>query len=1256
MLSTSVNSTHMRDWTEASFTNTRAAGSSRPTSPTSPTSSSISWDSTCIRSQTHLHSHQTYHTLPKHSTPPASPRAMTSSPTFTSTEPSSPTGQHSSKFSQLQARFESNTSLASTSSSVSFATHTQNQTKATASMTNHTSESLASLVSNSTAVTTSATIDAVCPPLQSTTTPSRRNSYRKPNGAQHPLAIVSTFDSDHEGSTSSLPNAATHNDSDDRTLWSSSPEPIERRSSLTKASPGTMAIDAAVHLEAKLALQEHMSRAGPSEPSSSDTQRMSQDDMSMLKDAVKSVAPRVFSLSIKSRESVSGAHHADQNLTSELEWTSLAVTSGGEQPLSPVTASHPTNTGHTLGFAFQDAQQQQQQQQQPQNGQGEESRDSSQPEDPPQTIENTNGPAEEPSRPTRSSPQPSKHFEIWTPPPPGQRPACFPERPSTPLRHPQGRLQRILKHRSFNFQFSNVPATSHEGSSTARASMDSNVPPRTGSASDNPRQQLYQVGPPDPIPPHYQHLQSRTSPAFRRRSHAGELDRFSPGWIVAEHNAAVAASNQSTPRVSVNEDRSSADMNARRHSHSVAGSRRVSLGVQTPAPSMWSRLLSSIFIGGPENNSSGTDSESDLFNMENRGPVAADPIVQQRLLLTPLSLQQNVHPLYQQQLFFYADEVEEGTSPQDLISRASQDVDTSSVDPRARSASEDSTYTATTTSCTISANGDNSSNVSLHPHFRSLANNANLQGELAQEDGRESLEMMNHDTSEPFLRPETPGGSTFGTSTGGDSDLTRPRSPLTVHNKIPVSSLALSSPPSYWEAAIKYKGWAKIEPRPEQGQEALPRYSCSVFREGCVNRKTELIGNWRPYRRPWKRSFAHLRGTALRLYAVDMDDVPRLHVRNISLQMARCEIATDYKQRPNVIRIRACDRTILMECKDRIDALTWLEHLQAAANIASSLEDRCMPKFYTLPRAAPQQSQQQQRRHTSATTTMSSHQHSGLGSPTSSGVSQHHQREQSAGHQQQQQPPRPLSPNSEEMAALDHQQLQRQLQEQQEHNLQRQIQEEMHNRALQRLVLSSEDSRVVSPSLSQSQAMSPTETSQNTSTSRRQSRNSLLTLAERERVLTESELNSETTTRQEDLIMRNVLHALGLSSDESGSSVVDTDEEEDRQRRERIRQTRRMSMPVTAMAARSQAQSGQQQQQQQEWSQGLRIQLADNNVSNGSGNGPRRSSRQWTRVLGGLLSGGGHGHGGSQQGSSTSENNSNGGSLPAISTVSPMAS
>jgi len=208
-------------------------------------------------------------------------------------------------------------------------------------------------------------------------------------------------------------------------------------------------------------------------------------------------------------------------------------------------------------------------------------------------------------------------------------------------------------------------------------------------------------------------------------------------------------------------------------------------------------------------------------------------------------------------LFFYADEVEDGQNPQDLISRASsQDVvhEEDALSERRRSVSADTAYGTAVVS-------PSSSSVSIHPQFRSLATNANLQGELAQEDGRESLEMMS--SGEPFLRPDTPGGGGIGgvqgashaVATGDESEVV-PKLPLSTviqnNHKIPVSSLALSSPPSYWEAAIKYKGWPKIEPRWEQGQEALPRYSCSVFREGCVNRKTELVGNYRPYRRPWK--------------------------------------------------------------------------------------------------------------------------------------------------------------------------------------------------------------------------------------------------------------------------------------------------------------------------------------------------------------------------------------------------------------------
>ena len=122
-----------------------------------------------------------------------------------------------------------------------------------------------------------------------------------------------------------------------------------------------------------------------------------------------------------------------------------------------------------------------------------------------------------------------------------------------------------------------------------------------------------------------------------------------------------------------------------------------------------------------------------------------------------------------------------------------------------------------------------------------LATDASLQSELAQEDGRESIDMTGTGDM-VIVRADA--------VLGCDGSLV-PRT-LSPEGKISVASLALSSPPSYWEAAVKYQGWPQIDMRPEQGQESLPRYSCSVFREGCVNRKTELVGNWRPYRRPWK--------------------------------------------------------------------------------------------------------------------------------------------------------------------------------------------------------------------------------------------------------------------------------------------------------------------------------------------------------------------------------------------------------------------
>ncbi|KAF9942017.1 hypothetical protein BGZ67_003303 [Mortierella alpina] len=530
---------------------------------------------------------------------------------------------------------------------------------------------------------------------------------------------------------------------------------------------------------------------------------------------------------------------------------------------------------------------------------------------------------------------------------------------------------------------------------------------------------------------------------------------------------------------------------------------------------MWGRLLTSIFSSGPGSDNGENEQRDGEGGASTPRELSSE---QQRLLLTPLSQQQQVHPLYQQQLFFYADEVIDS----DLEDMAINNN-------RRRSTSE--------------ASGLRRNSTSL---LTALATDASLQGELAQEDGRESLEMA--DLSDMVIvRPET--------LLGGDGSLV-PKT-LSPEGKISVASLALSSPPSYWEAAVKYQGWPQIDKRPEQGQESLPRYSCSVFREGCVNRKTELVGNWRPYRRPWKRTFAHLRGTALRLYAVDMEDVPRLHVRNISLQLAKCEIAADYKQRPNVIRIQACDRTVLLECKDRIDALTWLEHLQAAANISTSLEDRSMPKFYTLPRA---------QHHPAA--------HSGSGSRSSSSSTASNRYHSSGGGsqlQQQQQQQQSSMSQAPQAPPTRQQQLQQQLQEQQEQILMQQRYAQRLQRARQLVVQSSESaSSTMSPTLSRASLgssdtaagsslslVTPPSSGYNTTAFGRRSpegdrlqprrtRSSLLmSRSERHRTITEAALQGDRDTRLDDgVTMRSVLQALGQNTD-SGSSIGESDQGSD---------------------------------------------------------------------------------------------------------------
>ncbi|KAF9924951.1 hypothetical protein FBU30_005225 [Linnemannia zychae] len=814
---------------------------------------------------------------------------------------------------------------------------------------------------------------------------------------QHPLATMSTFESEssavNETNTDILIPAfrqlvSTQETTDKHSVIG------ESSTKLISITQGTLneviPISEEIHSDS---LKELILSKGQQQAESSILDRK-EESMKVLKSADFSGTHNVLTLQLKPSsqdrdfELTTAIELSNNKDTSESDWASVAVTSGDEQPLSPLTASYPlsvhypttpantviiaeTRTGETItteqnlqliNSAAESAAA-------PTHGIATQATHSS-PEETVNTITITTTPLPIFAAP----PSPRRNCEKWAPPPPKPRRTAQETHRAKP--QPLSRLHfpRLLKQRSFNFPFSTSSSNANSGNASPESA--SNPTGRSTANTQGNRLALYNrqgptaartascdiprsVGPPDPIPSHYQHLQNRhnrRASSFRRRSHAGELERYSPGWVIVENSSQSGHTGTMTStRVPTSDDQALPAYSEAHQRRSPANTsrRHASLGVQPHLTSMWGRLLTSILPSGndhpsQESNDGATNRERDIS-----APLSMnrdiDPYLQQQmLLLTPLSQQQQIHPLYQQQLFFYADEVV--------------------CEPIRYSESDQAICQSEGIATEDFTNGQRTDSPSLFP---TLAHNAQLQGELAQEDNRESLDMTTSELG-VFMQSEQSNSGNLPVMVRGETVLT-PKS-LSADGKIPVSSLALSQPPSYWEAEIKYKGFPKIEPRPEQGQEILPRYTCSVFREGCVNRKTELVGNWRPYRRPWKRTFAHLRGTALRLYAVDMDDVPRLHVRNISLQLAKCEIATDYKQRSNVIRIRACDRTVLIECKDRIDALTWLEHLQAAANIATSLEDRCMPKFYTLPRAPPhsQQFQQQGNRSVISSNTRSS--------------------------------------------------------------------------------------------------------------------------------------------------------------------------------------------------------------------------------------------------------------------------------------------
>jgi len=73
-------------------------------------------------------------------------------------------------------------------------------------------------------------------------------------------------------------------------------------------------------------------------------------------------------------------------------------------------------------------------------------------------------------------------------------------------------------------------------------------------------------------------------------------------------------------------------------------------------------------------------------------------------------------------------------------------------------------------------------------------------------------------------------------------------------------------------------------------------------------------------------------------------------VQAYALHNAESGLASDYLKRRNVIRVRMEGQQFLLQAPDVATVVDWIEGFQAAANIATDLDERPMPKGPLFPR------------------------------------------------------------------------------------------------------------------------------------------------------------------------------------------------------------------------------------------------------------------------------------------------------------------
>lgn len=218
-----------------------------------------------------------------------------------------------------------------------------------------------------------------------------------------------------------------------------------------------------------------------------------------------------------------------------------------------------------------------------------------------------------------------------------------------------------------------------------------------------------------------------------------------------------------------------------------------------------------------------------------------------------------------------------------------------------------------------------------------------------------------------------------------------------------------------------------VTPRPEEGREALPSYSHSVYCEALMCRKLELNT---PYmsaiQRSWHLVYVQLNNTQLNVYDItpasssssaaskvlkkklrqsslptttdpsacntnaDQNCIttPRANPHNLpgtlvenatyrvgkllrsyTLQFAEVGLPIDYNKRANVLRIRAEAEQFLLQTASQEQHIAWTNNVQMGIDIALPLEERELPKYRMIPRRRRRLDNRRRRRTTSSRNT-----------------------------------------------------------------------------------------------------------------------------------------------------------------------------------------------------------------------------------------------------------------------------------------------